>query len=150
MTKITSLDLQPFFRTTVGADRLFDRIMTQIENASSSQTNYPPYNVIQSSENNYRVEVAVAGFEPGEVNVEVRDGDLIVTGERLQEVESSDEHYRVIHQGISARKFFKSWQLGEYVEVVNAQIKNGILTVNLERKVPEAAKPKTIAIDYKS
>ena len=150
MTKITAFDLQPLFRQTVGVDRLFDRILSQIDNAGQSQTNYPPYNSIQTGEHTYKIEVAVAGFNEGEINVEVRDGDLIVTGEKFEEeAVETDEFYHVVHKGISARKFFKSWSMGEYVEVVDATVANGILTVNLERKLPESAKPKSIAIAYK-
>ena len=150
MTKITAFDLQPLFRQTVGVDRLFDRILSQIDNAGHAQNNYPPYNSTQTGEHTYKIEVAVAGFNEGEVSVEVRDGDLIVSGEKLEEeAVETNEHYHVIHKGISARKFLKSWQMGEYVEVVDATVVNGILTVSLERKVPESAKPKSIAIAYK-
>lgn len=151
MTKITAFDLQPLFRQTVGVDRLFDRILNQIDNAGQSQNNYPPYNSIQTGEHTYKIEVAVAGFNEGEISVEVRDGDLIVTGEKLEEeAVETNEFYHVVHKGISARKFFRSWQMGEYVEVVDASVVNGILTVNLERKLPESAKPKSIAITYKN
>lgn len=151
MTKITAFDLQPLFRQTVGVDRLFDRILSQIDNAGHAQTNYPPYNSIQTGEHTYKIEVAVAGFNPGEISAEVRDGDLIVTGEKLEEeAVETNEHYHVVHKGISARKFFKSWSMGEYVEVVDATVVNGILTVNLERKLPESAKPKSIAINFKN
>ena len=152
MTKITAFDLQPLFRQTVGVDRLFDRIMNQIDSAGHQpNNNYPPYNSIQTGEHTYKIEVAVAGFNEGEISVEVRDGDLIITGEKLEEeAVETDEHYHVIHKGISARKFFKSFQMGEYVEVVDASVVNGILTVNLERKIPESAKPKAIAITYKN
>ena len=150
MTKITAFDLQPLFRQTVGVDRLFDRILNQIDNAGQAQNNYPPYNSIQTGEHTYKIEVAVAGFNEGEISVEVRDGDLIVTGEKLEEeAVETNEFYHVVHKGISARKFFKSWSMGEYVEVVDATVVNGILTVNLERKLPESAKPKSIAIAYK-
>lgn len=150
MTKITAFDLQPLFRQTVGVDRLFDRILNQIDNAGQAQNNYPPYNSIQTGEHTYKIEVAVAGFNEGEISVEVRDGDLIVTGEKLEEeAVETNEFYHVVHKGISARKFFRSWQMGEYVEVVDATVVNGILTVNLERKLPESAKPKSIAIAYK-
>ena len=151
MTKITAFDLQPLFRQTVGVDRLFDRILNQIDNAGQPQNNYPPYNSIQTGEHTYKIEVAVAGFNEGEINVEVRDGDLIVTGEKFEEeAVETNEFYHVVHKGISARKFFRSWQMGEYVEVVDASVVNGILTVNLERKLPESAKPKSIAITYKN
>ena len=143
MTKITSFDLTPFYRNTVGIDRLFDRITQQIDHASS--TNYPPYNIVETGENLYEIQVAVAGFTQGEVTINVKDGELIITGEKTEEI---PEGHIYRHQGISARKFIRTFSLGEYVEVRSAASKDGILTVKLERIVPEAAKPKSIAITY--
>lgn len=147
MTRITALDLQPFFRNSVGIDRLFDRIVNQIDTAA--QSNYPPHNIIQTDENKFEVQLAVAGFTEGELNVEVGDGFVTVTGEQEPEVTADNEHYQVIHQGISKKRFSKKWPLGEYVEVVGATVENGILTVKCERHVPEAMQPKSVAITYK-
>lgn len=145
MTKLTTLDLSPFYRQAVGFDRLFDRIVNNIEHAST--TNYPPYNIIETSENTWEVQVAVAGFSQGDIDVQVKDGDLIITGDKSHEL---PEGHVYRHQGISARKFIRTFSLGEYMEVRSATVKDGILSVCCERELPEAAKPKSIAITYVS
>ena len=146
MTKITSFDLTPFYRNSIGVDRLFDRIIDQIDHASSGSNNYPPYNIIKHGDDTFEVQVAVAGFSEGDVEVAVKDGSLVITGEKQPEAQLVGTEF--LHQGISARKFIRTFQLAEYVEVVEAVSTNGILSVRLERKVPEAMKPKTIAITY--
>lgn len=146
MTKITALDLNPFYRNSIGVDRLFDRILNQID--STANTNYPPYNLLETGENSYELQLAVAGFTQGEIEVSVKDGDVIVSGEK--DAEFLPEGHKYHHQGISARRFIRSWTLGNHVEVNNATVENGILTIQLERIVPESMKPKTIAITYKS
>jgi molecular chaperone IbpA len=147
-TKITSFDLTPFYRNSIGVDRLFDRIISQIDTAAgSSSNNYPPYNIIKHGDDTFEVQVAVAGFTEGEVEIAVKDGTLVITGEHQPEAQLVGTEY--LHQGISARKFIRTFQLAEYVEVIEASSNNGILSVRLERKVPEAMKPKTIAITYK-
>jgi molecular chaperone IbpA len=146
MTKITTLDLNPFYRNSVGVDRLFDRLMGQID--SGSNQNYPPYNIVKTGENSYEIQVAVAGFTQGEVTVNVNEGNLIITGEK-QSTELPEGHVYE-HQGISARRFLRTFTLADYVEVTSAVSRDGILIVKLERQVPEAMKPKTIAISYES
>lgn len=145
MTKITSLDLSPFYRNSIGVDKLFDRIINQID-AASVQT-YPPYNIIKTGEETSLVQVAVAGFSEGDVTVEVRENTLFITGEKTNE--AVPENYEYTHKGISDRRFQRSFPLADYVEVLSATIENGILTVELERQVPDTMKPKTIAITYK-
>ena len=145
MTKITAFDLSPLYRNAVGVDRLFDRIVTQIDHAAS--TNYSPYNIVETGENTYEVQVAVAGFSQGDIEITVKDGELIITGEKS---DSLPEGHVVRHHGISARKFIRTFSLGDYVEVRTAIARDGILTVKLERVVPESAKPKTIAITYEN
>lgn len=145
MTKITSFDLTPFYRNAIGVDRLFDRIVNQIDHAA---TNYPPYNIVETGENTYQVQIAVAGFGQGDIDVSVKDGELIVVGERQSKDLPEGHIYR--HQGISAKKFIRTFSLADYVEVKSAVIRDGILTVNLEREIPEAAKPKSIAITYEN
>ena len=144
MTRITSLDLQPFYRNSIGIDRLFDSMLSRIDNSTS--TNYPPYIIIKKDEDNYVIEVATAGFAEGEIDVQVNDGQLIVTGEKAE----TETEVNYLHQGIGTRKFVRSFQLAEYVEVKSATVENGILVVTLERLVPETMKPKSIAITYKS
>ena len=145
MTRITSFDLSPFYRNSIGIDRLFDRITNQLDHASSN--NYPPYNIVETGENTWEVQIAVAGFNQDELDIIVKDGDLTITGEKI---ESLPEGHVYKHQGISARKFIRSFSLGESVEVQSAIAKDGILTVRIEQIVPESAKPKKIAITYQS
>jgi molecular chaperone IbpA len=147
MTKLTTLDLTPFYRSAIGVDRLFDRIVGQLDNGTAT-SNYPPYNILKTGENTYEVQVAVAGFRQGEVNVEVKEGTLIVTGEK-NDVELPTGH-SYEHQGISSRRFIRTFSLADYVEVRNATSRDGILTIALERIIPEALQPKTIAIAYES
>jgi molecular chaperone IbpA len=146
MTKITSFDLTPFYRNTIGIDRLFDRIVNQIDH-NTTQTNYPPYNIVETGENTYEVQVAVAGFSQGELDIVVRDNELIITGEKT---ETQLDTYVYRHQGISARKFIRTFSLSDYVEVKSATARDGILIVKLERIVPETLKPKKIAIAYEN
>ena len=145
MTKITTLDLTPFYRASIGVDRLFDRIVNQID--TTTTTNYPPYNIVKTSDNTFEIQVAVAGFTQGELEVNFHDGQLIVTGEK-KTIPNPDHVYQ--HQGISARKFMRTWPLADYMEVIDAVAKDGILTVSLEQRLPEAMKPKAIAITYKA
>jgi len=146
MTRLTTLDLQPFYRNSVGIDRIFDSMLNRIEH-SSSTTNYPPYNIIKIDDDNYKIEVAVAGFTKGEIDVQTHDGQLIIKGEK-EDQEALDVNY--LHSGIGNRKFLRTFELSDYVEVASAEVKDGILTVDLERHVPESMKPKTIDINYKS
>ena len=147
MTRLTTLDLTPFYRSAIGVDRLFDRIVGQLD-STTTPSNYSPYNILKTGENTYEVQVAVAGFKQGEVNVEVKEGTLIVTGEKIETV--LPEGYSYEHQGISSRRFIRTFSLADYVEVKNAVSKDGILTVALERIVPDALLPKSIAITYES
>jgi molecular chaperone IbpA len=143
MTKLTTLDLSPLYRTTIGMDRLFDRIMNQIDHSAAS--NYPPYNIVRTGENTVEIQVAVAGFSEGELSVEVCQGELRIAGEKQQDP-WPDEAYQ--YRGISARRFARVIPLAANVEVISATSRNGILAVQLEHRVPEALKPKTIGITF--
>jgi molecular chaperone IbpA len=131
------LDHTPFFRTTVG----FDRLLNLLESADTAG-GYPPYNIERSDENNYRITVAVAGFSEKDLGVEVRDGVLTVTGKREEADKAS-----YLHQGIAGRAFERSFQLAEHVEVKGARLENGLLHIDLERVVPEEKKPRRIVIN---
>jgi molecular chaperone IbpA len=146
MTKITSFDLTPFYRNSVGIDRLFDRITSQIDAAASSG-NYPPYDIVRVRDDQYEIRVAAAGFRQGEIEVEFHEGRLTVhgahTADALEEVE-------YLHHGISNRNWIRHFTLADYVEVKAAEMRDGVLTIRLERVVPEAMKPKKIEIAYES
>ena len=144
MTKITAMDLSPLYRNSIGVDRLFNRIIDQIDTAATN--NYPPYNIIKYNEDAFEVQVAVAGFSEGEIEITVNDGNLIITGEKHPEVQELGTEY--LYQGIGARRFVRTFGLADYVEVVDATSRDGILSVGLVRKLPETMKPKTIAINY--
>lgn len=144
MTKITSFDITPFYRSSVGLDRLFDRITSQMD-AAATVGNYPPYDIVKTGDDSYEIRVAVAGFSQGEIDVTFQEGQLLITGEKKRE---DDANYEYLHHGISARKFTRSFSLAEYVVVQSATARDGILTVRLERLVPENARPKSIAITY--
>jgi molecular chaperone IbpA len=146
MTKITAFDLSPFYRTSIGVDKLFDRIVNQIDSASNN--NYPPFNIVKTGEHTFELQLAVAGFTQGEMDITVTDGTITIVGEKADT--QLPEGHEYFHHGISARRFVRSWPLGEYVEVNDAIVKDGILTVRLEQIVPESAKPKSIAITYAS
>ena len=146
MTKITSFDLTPFYRSTVGIDSLFDRITRNIDMAANAG-NYPPYNIVKTGDETYEIQIAAAGFRQDEIEVEVKDGQLVVQGGQGNQARPEVEY---LHHGISNRSFIRTFQLSDYVEVKEAQMKDGILTVRLEREIPEAARPKKIAITYQA
>jgi len=131
-------DFSPYFRSTVGFDHLFD----MLEHAVDTGNGYPPYNIERTDETHYRISVAVAGFAEKDLNVEVRDGLLTLTGKRE---ESEKQNY--LHQGIAGRAFERRFQLAEHVEVRAAKLENGLLHIDLERVVPEEKKPRRIAIN---
>ena len=139
---VNSLDIPQLQRFAVGFDRMFDELARTA--GTLNATNYPPYNIIKESETIWKIEVAVAGFEESELDVEIISNELIVTGAK----EKSIDPVNYLHQGIGGRNFERTFALAENVEVKGAQVKNGILTVTLEHFVPESAKPKKIAITF--
>ena len=136
-------DFTPLSRSTIGFDRLFDMLDNMAQHDTGN--GYPPYNIERTNEHNYRVSVAVAGFGEKDLSVELRDGILIVTGKR-EEGEKS-ETKAVLYQGIAGRAFERRFQLAEHVEVRGAKLENGLLHVDLERRVPEEKKPRRIQIN---
>jgi len=138
MTKLTALDLHPLYRNAIGVDRLFDRLINNIE---APQNNYPPYNIVQVNEDEYFIELAVAGLDENDIEITQDQNTLVITG--AIEV-SEDLNY--LHKGIAGRNFRREFTLADHVEVVSADLNKGILLINLKRELPEAMKPKTIAI----
>lgn len=145
MTRITSFDLTPFYRNTVGIDRLFDRITSQIDSAATG--NYPPYDIVRTAEDQYEIRLAAAGFRQGEIDVGFHEGRLTVQGSKAQEPKDDVEY---LHHGISHRSFVRTFTLADYVQVQEAVMQDGVLTVKLRRELPESQKPKSIAISYLS
>jgi len=132
-------DYSPFFRSSVGFDRLFDLV----DQVSQQEVTYPPYNIERTDENHYRITLAVAGFGENELNAELREGVLTVSGKRGQEAGKPDFLYR----GIAGRSFERRFQLADHVEVRAAHLENGLLHIDLERVVPEEHKPRRIPIN---
>jgi molecular chaperone IbpA len=126
-------------RALIGFDRIFDNFENRYQN---STTNYPPYNVLKHDDNTFEVEIAVAGFDKEEISIEVDQDQLIIKGRRAKD-EDTDKY---LHRGLAARDFERVFTLAEYMEVGDAELTNGILSVKLTRIVPEALKPRLIAI----
>jgi molecular chaperone IbpA len=131
-------DFAPFYRSSVGFDRLFDLL----EQAADTVPGYPPYNIERTDDTHYRITVAVAGFAEKDLTVEVRDGVLTVAGKR-----EDQEKQSYLHQGIAGRAFERRFQLADHVEVRDAKLENGLLHLSLERIVPEEKRPRRIAIN---
>lgn len=140
---LRSVDIPTVHKFGIGFDSLLDDLF----NISSHTTgNYPPHNVIKTGTETVTIEVAVAGFDEGEVNISTENNVLTITGQQLRNIPTN---YEFLHRGISSRDFVQNFKLADHVEVLGAAVKNGILTVDLERKVPEEKKPKSIAINYR-
>ena len=140
---LRSLDIPSIHKFAVGFDQVFDELLRQT--AGSNSANYPPYNVVKHSEDKFSIEVAVAGFKEGDIEITVEKSQLSIKGEKAINLNDSVEY---LHRGISARNFYRTWTLADHVEVVGASVQDGILTIILERLVPEEQKPKKIAIAY--
>ncbi|HVN01983.1 MAG TPA: Hsp20 family protein [Caulobacteraceae bacterium] len=135
-----TVDFSPLYRSFVGFDRLADLLDSA---ASESATGYPPYNIERTGDNEYRIEIAVAGFKPTELDIEVKEGLLTVKGHKA----ANDAERRFVHRGLAERNFERRFQLAEYVVVSDAQLADGLLSISLKRELPEALKPRRIAIN---
>ena len=136
-----TFDLAPLYRSTVGFDRLFN-LFDQA--AGDGTPGYPPYNIERTGENEYRITVAVAGFSEADLNIEAKENTLTIRGEKQTK---TDEHTgETLYQGIAARAFERVFQLADFVQVKGASLENGLLHVDLVREIPEAKKPRQIAI----
>jgi molecular chaperone IbpA len=129
--------VDPFF---IGFERL-NRVVDSFHKAYDQQDKYPVYNVIRKDEDNYIVQVAVTGFSKDDIEITVNDQDLIIKGSA-----EKDENTEFIHKGIATRAFTRTFALGDYMEVTGAKLENGLLSVTVERIIPEDKKPKTIKI----
>jgi len=137
---MSSIDLTPLYRSSVGFDRLAPLINRALRDESSSGT-YPPYNIEMFDDNRYAITLAVAGFAQNDLEIVVEKGVLKVRGEKTQEQER-----KFLHQGIANRTFERKFSLADHIEVTGADLSNGLLTISLVKEIPEAMKPKTITI----
>ncbi|HKR92674.1 Hsp20 family protein [Novosphingobium sp.] len=134
------IDFSPYRRTMVGFDRLFDMIENQAR--ANPGDKYPPFNIERRSEDAYRITLAVAGFKPGDIDITAQANLLIVKGNKPEETAQGE----YLHVGIAQRGFERRFELADYVRVENADLADGLLVIDLVREVPEAMKPKKIAV----
>ncbi|MGH7023627.1 MAG: Hsp20 family protein [Caulobacteraceae bacterium] len=134
-----TIDFSPLYRSVVGFDRLADLL----DSATNETANgYPPYNIERTDENAYRIDIAVAGFRPDDLTIEVKENLLTVQGRKP----ANDEPKRYLHRGLAERGFERRFQLADFVVVSEAQLADGLLSISLRRELPEALKPRKIEI----
>ena len=138
-------DFSPFYRSTIGFDRLFS-MLDQAPGFETGNSPYPPYNIERTGENAYRITLAVAGFDESELAVETRENTLTVRGAKDAQQKNGEEKRDMLYQGIAARAFERRFHLADHVSATRASCENGLLHIDLVREVPEAQKPRTIAI----
>lgn len=151
MTKtltLRSFDIPALHKFGIGFDNMFDDLMRV--SAQQSNTNYPPYNIVQVNDDEYTISVAVAGFAQENLAVTKDKKVLVIEGKQNMGDLVDEEEIKYLHKGISERSFRREFQLADHVEITGAHLELGILNVHLKREVPEEAKPKTIAITYTS
>lgn len=136
-----TFDLAPLYRATVGFDQIAD-LMDRVLTNDVSQSSYPPYNIEKTADDAYRISIAVAGFADDELNVEVREQSLVVSGRKAEE----EGERTFLHRGIATRAFERKFQLADHVHVTGAAHEDGMLHIDLKREVPEALKPRRIEI----
>ena len=139
-----TFDLSPLYRSTVGFDRMFNLLDSMVGSDGAVPT-YPPYNIERTGENAYRVTMAVAGFGQDDLSIESKENVLTVKGEKKASEEQKENEF--LYRGIASRAFERRFQLADHVEVKGAALENGLLHVELVRNIPEAMKPRTIAIN---
>ena len=136
-----NLDFAPLYRATVGFDRIAD-LMDRVLSSDVAQPTYPPYNIEKTAEDAYRISIAVAGFAPEDLSVEVKDGSLNITARKASE----DRERSYLHRGIATRAFERRFALADHVRVTGAVHEHGMLHIDLVREMPEALKPRRIEI----
>jgi molecular chaperone IbpA len=138
----SAFDFAPFRRSTVGFDRLFD--MLENSNVGQGQENYPPFDLIKEGENEYRIQLAVAGFKPDEIDITAQQNVLVVSGRKADEADEKGTDF--IYRGIANRSFERRFALADHIQVRDADLKDGLLSIALVREIPEAMKPRKINI----
>jgi len=138
-----TFDLNPLYRSTVGFDRMFS-LLDSLSGSDGAAPTYPPYNIERTGENAYRITVAVSGFSKDELSLVAKENTLTIKGEKVANENSKSE---VLYRGIAARAFERAFQLADFVQVKDASLENGLLHVDLVREIPEAKKPRQIAIN---
>lgn len=143
---LRSFDVPSIHKFAVGFDNIFDEILRV--SAQQTNQNYPPYNIVKHGEDTFVIELAVAGFNEGDITITVDKKVLIIEGQKFDTSKELETDVEYIHRGISSRNFTRTFTLADHVEVVDASSKNGILSITLERHIPEELKPKTVEIRF--
>jgi molecular chaperone IbpA len=138
----SAFDFAPYRRSTVGFDRLFD--MLENSTLGQGQENYPPFDLIKLGDNDYRIELAVAGFKRDEIDITAQQNVLLVSGRKQDENEDKANNY--VYRGIATRSFERRFALADHIQVRGADLKDGLLSIELKREIPESMKPKKINI----
>ena len=133
----TAFDFAPFRRSTVGFDRLFE--MLENSNTGQAQDNYPPFDLIKLGDNDYRIELAVAGFKADEIDIIAQQNVLVVTGRKKDDAEDKGTNY--VYRGIATRSFERRFALADHIQVRGADMRDGLLSIEFVREIPEAMKP---------
>ena len=141
MNQLVRFDTNALNKALLGFDTMFNDLEHRFANQANN--NYPPYNVLKHDEDTYEIQIAITGFEKNEITVEIDQNQLIVKGEHESEDDTTTQYQ---HRGLATRNFTRSWTLAEHMEVGEGKIKNGVLTIELKRVVPEALKPRVLKI----
>jgi molecular chaperone IbpA len=140
LTRFDTTALNQLNKALIGFDRMFNTAETRFQNG----TNYPPFNIIKHSDNSYEIEIAIAGFSINDIDVEINQNELIIRGQRQQEETTNEVEY--LHRGLAYREFQKSFTLAEHMEVGEAVVQDGVLSIKITRIIPEALKPRKIQV----
>ena len=138
---MAAYDFSPFYRSTVGFDRVFNRLDQLVGQEAKT---YPPYNIEKTGADAYRISIAVAGFAEGDIAIESKENNLVIKGAKAAESEGTQREF--LHRGIAERAFELRFQMADYVEVAGASLENGLLHIELKRELPESKKPRQIPI----
>ena len=141
---MTTYDLSPLLRSSVGFD-VFDNIFDSVFNLNESNTSYPPYNILKS-DNNYSISLAIAGFSKDEIDISIQENELVIKGV----AKDQDNKIEFLHRGIAGRNFERKFRLADTIKVSDASYENGLLSIYLEREIPDHQKPRKIEINNKS
>ena len=141
---MTTFDLSPLWRTTVGFDE-FDRLFDTVFSSETMANAYPPYNIVKTDKNNYQITMAVAGFDESNIDISLEENLLVIKGDN-KSGNGLDENVEYLHRGIATRNFERRFEIADTVKVNEADLKNGLLVIGLEREIPEHKKPRKIEI----
>jgi molecular chaperone IbpA len=145
---MTTFDLSPLWRTTVGFDE-FDRLFDTVFSSETKANTYPPYNIVKTDKNNYQITMAIAGFDESNIDISLEENLLVIKGDN-KSGNGLDENVEYLHRGIATRNFERRFEIADSVKVNEADLKNGLLVIGLEREIPEHKKPRKIEIGSNS